>query len=609
MKIRANKRDKKIAVAVMALSAFAAFQPSWAVADDTAAEIRLLKGRLKQLEERVAEQGRKEKQTQEKLRQAAAQAGPGPAPGPASYYGPGPGPGPGPGAYYFGVGLPPQPGPGGLTATETAVRGLPTIGPSSIWFKGISITPGGFLALESVTRSAFLGADIGSPPFSNIPFSNVPSSHSGEFRFTARQSRASLLMQGDVDPATHLAGYGEMDFLGAAQTANSNESNSYNLRMRHLYLTVDNDYFGAHLLAGQEWSLATMDTKGILPRQEDIPLTIDAQYVPGFVWQRTPQIRIVKDFDKTLWFALSAENPATTTGGTAPSSLVDNGVIVTGVSAANPAPAFPQTGVLGGSLFNNSNAINLTQMPDIIGKVAWEPTIADRTIHMEAFGIFRQFTDRIVYPFSTVPPFGAGLQNHNNQTTGEGVGGSILIPVLPKLVEVQFSGLTGRGIGRYGTSQLPDVTFNADGSLAPLQETMLLAGAVWHAFPELDFYGYAGEEFQGSHFGFSIPGAHAGLGWGNPAFVNTGCNIEFTTSTSLAAIAGGTTPAAVACAGNTSLVRQATVGFWDNIYKGPFGRLAGGLQYSFTQKYGFNGIGTPERNENTFLTSLRYYPF
>jgi hypothetical protein len=36
--------------------------------------------------------------------------------------------------------------------------------------------------------------------------------------------------------------------------------------------------------------------------------------------------------------------------------------------------------------------------------------------------------------------------------------------------------MTGRGIGRYGASQLPDVTFNSDGSLAPIQETMLLAG-------------------------------------------------------------------------------------------------------------------------------------
>ncbi len=47
-------------------------------------------------------------------------------------------------------------------------------------------------------------------------------------------------------------------------------------------------------------------------------------------------------------------------------------------------------------------------------------------------------------------------------------------------------------------------------------------------------------------------------------------------------------------------------GSWDDIYKGPIGRLAGGLQYSFTQKYGFAGIGgTPERNENIFFTCLR----
>ena len=83
MKVRAKKRDNKIAVAAMALGAFAACQPISARADDTSVEIRLLKERLKQLEERVAEQGRKEKATQEKLRQQAAQ--PGPAPG-----GPGP---------------------------------------------------------------------------------------------------------------------------------------------------------------------------------------------------------------------------------------------------------------------------------------------------------------------------------------------------------------------------------------------------------------------------------------------------------------------------------------------------------------------------------------
>ncbi|MGH6850366.1 MAG: hypothetical protein ACREDD_07965, partial [Methylocella sp.] len=107
-------------------------------------------------------------------------------------------------------------------------------------------------------------------------------------------------------------------------------------------------------------------------------------------------------------------------------------------------------------------------------------------------------------------------------------------------------------------------------------------------------------EDQNASFGSSVTKGNPPFGWGNPAFVNTGCQIEFF----------GTGTGASACNGNTKLVRQISGGFWDDIYKGPFGRIAGGVQYSFTQKFGFNGIGgTPERNENIFFTSLRYYPF
>ena len=173
-----------------------------------------------------------------------------------------------------------------------------------------------------------------------------------------------------------------------------------------------------------------------------------------------------------------------------------------------------------------------------------------------------------------------------------------------------FSGLTGRGIGRYGASQLPDVTFNANGSLAPIQETMLLAGAIWHALPGLTVYAYAGQEQENPSFGFTTLGTAHFVGFGNPFFNNSGCEIELST----------------VCSNNVKLVRQITGGFWYDIYKGPYGRLAGGLTYTFTQKYGFPGIGVkgigatgipgipgtggaPKVNENTFFTSLRYYPF
>ncbi len=176
-------------------------------------------------------------------------------------------------------------------------------------FGPATVTVGGFTAAESVYRSRSETADIGST-FSGVPFANSSQSHLSEFRESARQSRLSVMMQANADPDTHLTFYGEFDFLGAAQTANSNESNSFNLRIRHFYGQVDWDSLGLELLAGQNWSLATLNSHGITPRNEVIPATIDAQYSVGFVWSRQPQVRIVKNFDHQLWLALSGrESP------------------------------------------------------------------------------------------------------------------------------------------------------------------------------------------------------------------------------------------------------------------------------------------------------------
>ena len=116
---------------------------------------------------------------------------------------------------------------------------------------------------------------------------------------------------------------------------------------------------------------------------------------------------------------------------------------------------------------------------------------------------------------------------------------------------------------------------------------------------------------KGNHFGLSAPGAHTAFGWGNPLFQNTGCNVEYNTTSSIPAIIAGAAGTA-----RCRLYRQHVIGapghggLLDNIYRGPFGRLSGGLRYSFTQRYGFQGLGgTPERNQSMFLTSLRYYPF
>ena len=77
--------------------------------------------------------------------------------------------------------------------------------------------------------------------FGTIPLQNSPLYSENELRFSAQQSRIALKASGDIDPTRHVKGYYEMDFLGAALTANSRESNSYTPRIRQAYFAYDDD--------------------------------------------------------------------------------------------------------------------------------------------------------------------------------------------------------------------------------------------------------------------------------------------------------------------------------------------------------------------------------
>ena len=300
----------------------------------------------------------------------------------------------------------------------------------------VKVTLGGFLASEGLYRSRDEGADIGST-FSGVPFSNTSTAHTSELRFTARQSRVTMLVQGDVSSDLHLAMYGEMDFLGGAQTANSNESNSFNLRIRNIYTTADWDSMGLEILAGQSWSLVTLNSHGITPRNEVPPATIEAQYAVGFNWARQPQIRITKNWNKEFWLAVSVENPQTTF---APNAAAAAGVTVTDLAA-------------GGSEFDKANNFSLNHIPDFIGKVAWEPMIdGAQPLHIEVLGIYRSFYDRINVAATNGLNLPANISNAN--ISGGGFGGSITWQAIPKLLDLQITGMNGQGIGRYGSGQL-----------------------------------------------------------------------------------------------------------------------------------------------------------
>src|SRR5579885_3235944 len=106
-------------------------------------------------------------------------------------------------------------------------------GPTTIRYRGISITPGGYVAAESVFRNRAASADINTP-FTGIPYPGSGLSNVTEFNASGRQSRATLLAEGRLASAKLLAYY-EADWLGTGVTSNNRQSNSYVLRQRQLF--------------------------------------------------------------------------------------------------------------------------------------------------------------------------------------------------------------------------------------------------------------------------------------------------------------------------------------------------------------------------------------
>src|SRR3984885_7736447 len=180
--------------------------------------------------------------------------------------------------------------------------------PDVIHFKGVTLSPtGSFLAGESVYRTKATGGDIATP-FSALPYEHADTYALSEFFGTARQSRVALMAEGHAGSAT-LRGYYEADWLGTSVSSNNNESNSYVFRQRVLWgqAALSN---GWACTGGQLWSMATEDRKGISNLSSDIllPLTIDPNYVPGFVWERQYGFRVTKTYDHVA-FGIAAENP------------------------------------------------------------------------------------------------------------------------------------------------------------------------------------------------------------------------------------------------------------------------------------------------------------
>lgn len=520
-------------------------------------------------------------------------------------------------------------------------------GPNTIRYKGINITPGGFIAAETVFRQRTVSGDINTP-FTGIPYPGNALAKVTENNFTARQSRLSFLGESKVGSAK-VTGYYEADWLGTGVTSNNRQSNSYVFRQRILYgqAALDN---GWSFTGGQQWSLATENRKGIQNRQEVIPLTIDSQYQVGFTWQREYGFRVVKDFGGKFALGVAVEGPQATIGGRGFSLVTIT--TVGSSSVATTGNTFLNAPGAGGGLLNfvDTAGYSINKAPDIIVKATVDPGYG----HYEIFGIVSTFRNR-VYPCGVVgtnstdtsPPASTTTVNcapdptnptpkpsalgaFNDTRTGGGVGINFRLPLFAKKLDFAVQGVAGDGVGRYGSAQLADLTFRPDGTQALIRTVHGLGELEFHPNAKLDLYAYFGEEYawRAAYQGYNsitvtktpdipatatspeIPATTTTMfklnqfgGYGSPFANNSGCGTENPPANQLTPSSGGS------CAGDTRVIMEGTLGFWHKFYQGPKGGLRWGLQYSYFSKVGHSGSNgiQPHAVDNMVWTSFRYF--
>jgi len=497
--------------------------------------------------------------------------------------------------------------------TETVVSNQAKVedeinSPTTIHYKGITITPVAFFAAEGVWRQHSVNSDINTP-FNSIPFPSAAQGHVSELNFTGRQSRIGGLFEGNAG-SYKLSGYFEGDFLGTGTSSNNNQSNSYVFRQRQIWGKAET-VGGFAITGGQMWSLVTEDGKSTDARTEKLPNTIDSQYMVGFSWERQPGFRLQQRWGNVntgaFTAALSVEQAQIT-------SFTANG-------SAVPVDYFFAGGGTNGGLYNaagNSTGTGFVTTyannvaPDIIVKGALDLPKA----HFELGGLARFMRD-FYYPILTTAGTAAAetytystTQLSNTKAAGGIFGSARVSPA--KFLDVAVQAMAGQGVGRYGSSQLADATLRPDETLEPIRNYHGMLSIETHPAPKLDVFAYYGGEYAQRTVYTTALGALIGYGPANTS--DAGCyNIPAANSTTLGAGTGGTA-GATACGSPTRYIQEAMGGFTYRLVTSPrYGRLQYSATYSYIQRNLWSGVGSattpagPRATEPMIHVSMRYY--
>ena len=500
---------------------------------------------------------------------------------------------------------------------------------TSIHFKGITITPAGFVEAAFVRRSRALGADLPTP-FNSLTLPGASQNSLSEFFGSARQSRPTIYVDGRLNNI-EFSSYVSGDFLSAGTSSTATQTNSYTFRLRQAWGQAKFDN-GWSFLGGQMWSLVTENKQGIAPSDDlgktndSRPMTIDPGYNIGFTFARQYGIRLTKDFNHKVAFAVALENAQATltTHGNADNFLLGEAGASNSYNSAVtacPIQSYTPTGATVPVYYTTcapAGSYAFNPSPDIIAKLAFDPGFG----HYEVFGLYDRFRDR-VFPCAdftigktgTCPtdatvtgPSAAGA--YNASKNGGGFGANARWNFDNKHVIFGLHAFGGSGVGRYGATQLSDLSIHADGTPNLIKNYQGLTSLEWHG-KKLDVYLYTGAEYDSRTSDYDA-NTNTYVGYGSPHFSNSGCYTE--TPPSIAVTSGFNPGSLSKCSGDTRAAIEGTAGFWYRFYNGPRGKFQFGTQYSYVTRQTWSGItpasapsGAPEGLDGMVFTSFRYY--
>jgi hypothetical protein len=307
----------------------------------------------------------------------------------------------------------------------------------------------GYIALTGLYDTANTGGSIGTN-FAGIPYSNTPEGNASEFRLSSQRTRVAVRVDTKLGPDP-LAAYLEADFRGTTSGTVAVTSSSFGFRVRQAWM----DYRRSKLQisGGQMFSLITPVRSEVTPNPIQAMMTyaVDAQYLAGLVWDRSPALRLAYHPNSSTTFAAALENPEQQVGTVVKFPAALNSILSTQYNTGTAELKTPNLG------------------PDTVFKASFNRGSPGHQFHLDTGMILRFF--RSYNP--------SDITGHKNAF---GIGGNLNLGVdlTPKL-HLVLNGFLSSGGGRYIGGLVPDVIVRANGDISPVKAHSWVSGLEYAA--------------------------------------------------------------------------------------------------------------------------------